>query len=307
MPTTDAYVRRVALLVQVLPFVAQERDFALTGGTAINLFVRDMPRLSVDIDLTYLPIADRTTSLAAIDTGLRRMVDMFRSSMGGIRTYPVVHPELDVATKVLIQAPGAQVKIEVTPVMRGCVFEPTDLEVTASVEQRFGYARVQVVSFEDLYGGKVVAALDRQHPRDLFDVRLLLANEGIDDRLRCAFIAYLISHDRSIADVLESRPKALGDVFATEFVGMVRDERVTVDDLAETHMRLVRELVGNMPDAHREFLIGFKRGEADWALLDVPAIRELPAVRWKMQNLDRLQASKRTQAVKRLKEVLGRT
>lgn len=307
MPTTDAYLRRVAVLVQVLPFIAQERDFALEGGTAVNLFIRDLPRLSVDIDLTFLPVADRETSLAAIDAGLRRMVHTLRASVGSVRAYPVVHSELDVATKVLVQAPGAQVKIEVTPVMRGCVFEPTDLEVTASVEQRFGYARAQVVSFEDLYGGKLVAALDRQHPRDLFDVRLLLANEGIDDRLRCAFIAYLISHDRSIADVLDSRPKALGDVFATEFAGMIRDERVTVDDLAETRLQLVRELVGNMPDAHREFLVGFKRGEADWSLLDVPHIRDLPAVRWKLQNLDRLQASKRSQAVERLKEVLGRT
>jgi hypothetical protein len=133
-----------------------------------------------------------------------------------------------------------------------------------------------------------------------------LANEGIDDRLRCAFIAYLISHDRSIADVLDSRPKALGDVFATEFAGMIRYDLVTVEDLVETRAELARELVSNMPDAHREFLVGFKRGEADWALLDVPDIRDLPAVRWKMQNLDRLPPSKRDQAVERLKEVLRR-
>lgn len=307
MPTTDAYLRRVALLVQVLPFVARERDFALKGGTAINLFIRDLPRLSVDIDLTFLPVADRATSLAAIDAGLRRISDTLQAGIRGVRVHPVVPTGLDVATKVLIQTPGAQVKIEVTPVIRGCVFEPTDLEVAAPVEDRFGYARAQVVSFEDLYGGKLVAALDRQHPRDLFDVRLLLANEGIDDRLRCAFIAYLISHDRSIADVLDSRPKALGDVFATEFAGMIRDERVTVDDLAETRLQLVREVVSNMPDKHREFLVGFKRGEADWSLLDVPDIRDLPAVQWKLQNLDRLQASKRTQAVEHLKEVLSRS
>lgn len=307
MPTTDAYVRRVALLVQVLPFVAQERDFALKGGTAINLFIRDLPRLSVDIDLTFLPVADRATSLTAIDTGLRRISDSLRASVASIRVLPVVHTVLNVATKVLIQAPGAQVKIEVTPVMRGCVFEPTEMEVTAAVEERFGYARALVVSFEDLYGGKLVAALDRQHPRDLFDVRLLLANEGINDRLRCAFIAHLISHRRSIADVLDSRPKALGDVFATEFAGMIRADRVTAEDLVETRAELARELISNMPDAHREFLVGFKRGEADWALLDVPAIRDLPAVRWKMQNLDRLPPSKRTHAVERLKEVLRRS
>ena len=54
-----------------MPFVAAEKDFALKGGTAINLFLRDLPRLSVDIDLTYLPIADRAQSLAAIDAAMK--------------------------------------------------------------------------------------------------------------------------------------------------------------------------------------------------------------------------------------------
>ena len=59
MPLSERYRRQVALLIAVMPFVAAEKDFALKGGTAINLFVRDMPRLSVDIDLTYLPVAPR--------------------------------------------------------------------------------------------------------------------------------------------------------------------------------------------------------------------------------------------------------
>ena len=81
-----------------------------------------------------------------------------------------------------MEADGVQIKIEVTPVLRGCVYEPETRSVSASVEAQFGFAEMQVVSFADLYAGKLVAALDRQHPRDLFDVRDLLANEGIDDR-----------------------------------------------------------------------------------------------------------------------------
>lgn len=73
MPVSDVYARQVRLLVQTLPLVFQEPVFALKGGTAINLFVRDLPRLSVDIDLTYLPVEDRDTSLAAIDAALRRI------------------------------------------------------------------------------------------------------------------------------------------------------------------------------------------------------------------------------------------
>ncbi len=72
MPVDERYRRQVELLVRTLPHVALERCFALKGGTAINLFVRDLPRLSVDIDLTCLPVADRARSLADIETALRR-------------------------------------------------------------------------------------------------------------------------------------------------------------------------------------------------------------------------------------------
>lgn len=73
MAFLDRYRSQVALLIRILPFVAEEPDFALKGGTAINLFVRDMPRLSVDIDLTYLPVQDRKASLAAIDAAMKRI------------------------------------------------------------------------------------------------------------------------------------------------------------------------------------------------------------------------------------------
>jgi predicted nucleotidyltransferase component of viral defense system len=54
------YYKQVELMLKIIPLVAAERCFALKGGTAINLFVRDMPRFSVDIDLTYLAIVRPT-------------------------------------------------------------------------------------------------------------------------------------------------------------------------------------------------------------------------------------------------------
>ena len=66
----ERYVDQLRLLVDILPAVAAEDDFALKGGTAINLFYRDLPRLSVDIDLTFLPIRDRVQSLADIDVAM---------------------------------------------------------------------------------------------------------------------------------------------------------------------------------------------------------------------------------------------
>ena len=83
MPASDEYRRQMALLVRTIPLVAEEASFALKGGTAINLFVRDMPRLSVDIDLTYLPIEDRPTSLASIHATMRRMGQGIRDGLRG--------------------------------------------------------------------------------------------------------------------------------------------------------------------------------------------------------------------------------
>jgi predicted nucleotidyltransferase component of viral defense system len=182
MPLPEQYRHQVALLIETIPFVAAEPDFALKGGTAINLFHRDMPRLSVDIDLTYVPVAPRPESLAAIDAAMKRMAAAIRKGLPGARVTEVINAREKIVTKLTVQKGDAQIKIEVTPVIRGCVFEPELREVSPSVEETFGFAQMKVVSFADLYAGKLVAALDRQHPRDLFDVRDLLANEGISAR-----------------------------------------------------------------------------------------------------------------------------
>lgn len=303
MPLSEKYRHQVTLLIETIPFVAAEPDFALKGGTAINLFHRDMPRLSVDIDLTYLPVAPRPQSLAAIDAAMRRMAAAIRKGLPGARVTDVVNAREKIVTKLTVQKGDAQIKIEVTPVIRGCVFEPELRDVSPSVEETFGFAQMKVVSFADLYAGKLVAALDRQHPRDLFDVRDLLADEGITDDLRKAFIVYLISHDRPISEVVVPRRKDIQHEFTHGFEGMTADE-VTLDELLKTRETLIAEIAGKMPQAHKDFLMGFKRGEPDWNLLGVPDAADLPAVRWKQINLDKLPAEHRAKLVAQLEKVL---
>src|SRR5258706_6634499 len=202
MPIADEYRQKAALLIRVLPFVAEVACFAMKGGTAINLFVRDMPRLSVDIDLTYLPVADRKTSLAEIDAAMRRIAERIQKGLPGARVTSSKLKDAKIVTKHFVELDGVQIKVEVTPVLRGCVYDPEKKSVSEAVEAAFGFAEIQIVSFADLYGGKLVGTLDRQHPRDLFDVRDLLANEGISDELRKAFVVYVATHNRPIADVL---------------------------------------------------------------------------------------------------------
>ncbi|SCB55088.1 Nucleotidyl transferase AbiEii toxin, Type IV TA system [Bradyrhizobium shewense] len=228
MAFADVYKKQVALLLRVLPFVTEEECFALKGGTAINLFVRDMPRLSVDIDLTYVPVAPRAESLADIDAAMKRIVGKIKEKIPGAQVHETQREGATV--KLVVRSQNVQIKIEVTPVLRGCVFEPALTAARPAVENEFGFAETRTVSFADLYAGKIVAALDRQHPRDLFDVRDLLANEGITDEIRKAFIVYLLSHDRPMSEVLASPQKDISDEFLHGFEGMT-DKPVSKDEL----------------------------------------------------------------------------
>lgn len=300
---SDAQYRaQVALLVRILPLLDSEPDFALKGGTAINLFWRDLPRLSVDLDLTYLPLADRPSSLAAIDAGLRRLAERIPAQIRGA----VVDLQGGAAGvhRLLVRAGGTQVKIEVTPVLRGVVFAPERRRVSPRVEDAFGFAEVTLVSFADLYAGKMVAALDRQHPRDLFDVRDLLATEGLTRPLIEAFLVYLVSHNRPMAEVLAPNRKDLAEDFQRTFVGMT-EVPVDLDDLLQAREALIAGVHAALTETDRRFLLGVKTGAPDWSLVGLPDAAALPAVQWKLTNLARLEPPRRQALADRLREVLG--
>lgn len=303
MALFDAYRQQVALLVRVLPFVATEPGFALKGGTAINLFIRDLPRLSVDIDLTYLPVADRSASLAAIEAAMLRIADKIAAGIKGAKvTSGRLQPD-NTITKLVVRHERVQIKIEVTPVLRGVVYAAELRAVSPRVEEAFGFAEIQVTSFADLYAGKIVAALDRQHPRDLFDVRDLLAREGIDDALRSAFLIYTLSHPRPIAELLAPTRRKLDDEYARGFEGMT-EEKVSLEALVETREAIIAAMAADMPDSHRTFLLDFKLGAPDWAALGLEEAAKLPAVRWKLHNLGVLTQEKRAALADRLRKVL---
>jgi predicted nucleotidyltransferase component of viral defense system len=304
MPVDESYRKQVSLLLKVVPLVAKETVFALKGGTAINLFLRNMPRLSVDIDLTYVPVKDRASSLKEIDAAMRRIAKEVERGILGAKVSASAPKSEKAITKLIVRADGAQIKIEVTPVLRGCVYEPTVKSVSERVETEFGFAEMSIVSFADLYAGKIVAALDRQHPRDLYDIRDLLRHEGIDDKLRKAFIVYLISHDRPMAEVLAPERLDISAEYKRGFEGMVHDP-VTLAELVKAREDLISRIVGKMPEHHKRFLVSVKRGEPGWALLDLPNVKDLPAVRWKLENLATLSNEKRAELLKRLRAAVG--
>lgn len=300
--TFDArYADQVRLLLRVLPLVAQEKDFALKGGTAINLFVRDMPRLSVDIDLAYLPDHGRADALGRSREALTRIQGRIKAQLPGVNC--LQHNRGDDDLKLVVRQGRVQVKVEVNPVVRGSLHTPEERDVSEAVEDEFGFASASVLALPDLYGGKLCAALDRQHPRDLFDVHLLLENEGIDRPLFEGFLVYLMSHPRPMAELLAPRWRALDQVHADEFAGMSR-EAVAAETLQAVGDALLKALAAHLTDADIEFLLSFKRGEPDWRRCPVPKAESLPAVQWKLRNINAMTPEKRAAAVARLEEVL---
>ena len=302
MDSNNPYYRQVQFLIQLLPLVAEEPCFALKGGTAINLFVRDLPRLSVDIDLVYLPTHDRAQALEAIKSALKRIAQRIQSVFPSVHITETFLDKSD-ALRLIIAHKGVQIKIELSPVLRGTVYEPVIRSVTASVEDQFGFAEIAVVSLADLYAGKLCAALDRQHPRDLYDVKLLLENEGVTEEIRKAFLVYLISHPRPISEILNPTLKELQPVYDGEFVAMT-PQPVALESLIQTRNNMIEQLNTAMTESEKLFLLSFKSKEPDWSLLGLNGVSELPAVRWKLINLRNMAVEKHQQMLQQLTAVL---
>ena len=281
----DAYLAQVRLLMRILPVVSTEPAFALKGGTAINLFHRDMPRLSVDIDLAYLPIDDRATSLKAIDDAFNRLTTQI-SKLPGVTAKRIAGGGGG-DTRILANMDGVTVKIETSPVMRGVIGEPRLMRTTDAVEDAFGFVATNVVAFDDLYAGKLHAALDRQHPRDLFDVKLLYDNEGLTDELFRTFLVYAACSNRPMHELLAPNERDIAEDFAREFAGMTV-EPVDIDTLLSARKRLIGDMQSRLNGPAADFLNGLQAGEPDFTVIGLPQAAELPAIKWKILNLKKL-------------------
>lgn len=275
-----AYKTQVGLLLAVLPEVAKEKCFALHGGTAINLFVRDMPRLSVDIDLTYIPIEDRTTSVTNINAALGRIKENLERTLAETR---VAH-RADIL-KLQIIGRGAEIKLEVNQINRGVLSEPAIMPLCTKAQEEFDvFCEVPVVSTGQLFGGKICAALDRQHPRDLFDVRYILENEGFGDAVKQGFLFCLLSSSKPIHEVLFPRMQDMRAVLVNQFEGM-SDEPFSYEMFESARNRLMESIYSGLTLNDRRFILSVKNLEPDWSRY---RFSEFPAIKWKIQNLANL-------------------
>lgn len=287
------YAERVALLVSVLPHLDSEPRFALKGGTAINLFEHDLPRLSVDIDLTWLPMQDFETDAAQIEDALTGIARRLTAPPLQLQVRPSAGEGARAVSRLIVSRGRTQVQIETTPVMRGTVHPVRRMNLSSSVERQFASAQIQVLHFADLYAGKLAAALSRQHPRDLFDIGVLLDHSGIDTVLWRTFLVYLAASPKPAADILApTEPRDFAAVFERQFRGMTR-EPVTVEWLLDARLRLLARIRELMDATTRDFLVSVEREAPAFDLIDLPHARDMPGVRRKLQNLAKRTPEKR--------------
>jgi predicted nucleotidyltransferase component of viral defense system len=299
------FFRQAELLLRILPFIHKEEMFALKGGTPINFFVRELPRLSVDIDLTYLPVNERNFALDDISGALIRLSKEIKRRIPETRIVLKNIHGTNTLKGMVVDQEGATVKIEPNLVLRGTLY-PSKIKILSKKAQDFFELSVQsrILSIDELYAGKICAALDRQHPRDLFDVHFLFENEGLTAKIRKAFIVYLISHPRPMIEILNPQPKNMRDIFEKEFKDMIA-ENITYENLDTTRDALVLILREKLTIEERKFIVSVKEGHPRWDLLALEGIENLPAVKWKLLNIGKMNPSKQQKSVQKLRDYLG--
>jgi hypothetical protein len=140
------FLAQVDLLLRILPYVMRDPRFALKGGSALNLFIRDLPRLSVDIDLTYLPIEDRDSTLANISDILTTISRDLSKAMPQVTIQPLKATDGRLR-KLVVRSGLVTVKVEPNETIRGSVFPCELRDLASQVEEEFGlFMSVQTLS-----------------------------------------------------------------------------------------------------------------------------------------------------------------
>jgi predicted nucleotidyltransferase component of viral defense system len=283
------YIEIVRLLLESAPAIFETPHFAMKGGTAINLFIEDMPRLSVDIDVVYTDHhAARDAALKYISSGLDAVRK--RLAKAGLEAEVSATKDGD-EIKLFLRRGRNQVKVEVNHVFRGTVLPVETRRLGDAARKLFTTElSVPVLAAPELYGSKLVAALDRQHPRDLFDVHSLFERDGLTSEVVECFICYLAGHNRPVHEVLFSRDADMSSAFENEFSGMTRNP-ITLVELQHVRRKLKSELPAALTPDQRRFLLGLVSGEPDWTLMKCRHLSQLPAIKWKLQNLAKLKKS----------------
>jgi len=277
----ERYREQVALLIRIMPSVYKIKDFAVHGGTAINLFIKDMPRYSVDIDITYLPLLGRNESFKNINAHLLKLKQMIEKSIPNIK---IIHRP--VVLKLQCTYNGATVKIEVNGIKRGILGTVEEHFLCEKAQAEFNLGCVaRIVPYSQLYGGKIAAALSRQHPRDLFDCKYMACASF--DEIKNGLMFSLLGSDKPIIESLQPNPINQEEALKNQFEGM-SSTAFNYEDYELARKVLLKNVNTCLTNTDKNFLISFESGIPDWSKCCAGDLSNYPSIKWKRQNIEAL-------------------
>ena len=306
MSYSQKYIDQVTLLLKVLPLLRGQSVFSVKGGTAINFFEHDMPRLSVDIDLAFTQMQDRASSIEKMQQTLKTLASQINKRFPDILIKKKFSADNKYIVRLFIHHNRTMIKVEPNYVMRGVLF-PVELKaVNKLVSDYFSLYvdDIPVSSKADLYAGKLCAALSRQHPRDLFDIKILLATGGIDDKLLDAFTVYLSCDQRPMHELLRPNFKDISQPYNNEFLQMTT-AAVSLESLYAAREALILTLSCGLTDNQKTFLLSVAEGEPWYHLLPFEDLHKLPGLAWKVLNVNKMGREKKIQMIHKLEQALN--
>ena len=301
MTFKEAYKEQVELLMTVMGIMDWDGCFALKGGTALNFFYAEMPRLSVDIDLVYLPVNSRQEALREIRATLREYQKKFLGL--GFSAIMTKGGEDHSVPKLVIARGEVAIKIEPNTIIRGSFYPVTKRSLMPGVSRLFGQElEVACLERRELLAGKLVAMLDRQHPRDIFDMMCFMEEQPSLEILRDPLMGYLLQAGCSFSEVLNPNLKNIEEVFHSSFQGMTR-KTVALQDLVKCRATIIKKLPAILGCEFEEFLISLLERKPKWKLLPYKNIEDYPGIRWKVLNINKMSAEKVRKELQSIKAV----
>jgi hypothetical protein len=229
------------------------------------------------------------------------IVDKAKRAFHGMHIVPKLN-----TSKLLCEYQGKQVKVEVNQTKRGIIGGNVQmLPLCKKAQNEFGmYCEAEIVPMTLLYGGKIAAALSRQHPRDLFDVKYM---EYPLAETREGLLFCLLGSDRPLHESFAPNLIDQHDALANQFDGMT-DVPFTYEEFEQTRAQLIQDVFALLTAADKSFLVSFEQGEPDWDNFDFSYFKDYPSVQWKLLNLQHLKKQnpiKLTAEASKLQSVFG--
>ncbi len=304
MNINNEYLKQAKLLMRMIPELFKHEIFALKGGTALNFFYRDLPRLSVDIDLTYLKINNRESAFLEIGAEL----EYFQKQISKIPGLKVQFSQSkgNPIGKLIVLSEETRIKIEPSPIIRGNILPVIRKGLSRKAQDTFELnVEATCLDEREIISSKMVAALDRQHPRDLFDVMSIVSEDGISMEMISLFLIFALQSPRPLNEIISPHRKELGQIYNDHFRGMTF-ESIDLEILIKTRASLISMIKRAITQAHIDFLISYYELKPNWDLLTDKRIESLPGIKWKLVNLTKISPAKRRKEIDSILNYLDR-